>query len=118
MDIAKLEAFISEKMTATRLPGLSIALLKGEEVVYSHGFGLVDLERRRAATPQTLYGAASITKSFAAISILQLAEKGMLKLSDPVERFLSCPIKSKDAPIRIEHLLTHTCGMPALGYIE
>ena len=77
MDTAKLEAFISEKMSATRLPGLSIALVKGEEVVYSRGFGLADVERTRAATPQTLYGAASITKSFTAISILQLAEKGL-----------------------------------------
>src|SRR3954467_1403549 len=118
MDIAKLEAFVAGKISATRLPGLSIALVKGGEVVYSRGFGLADIERRRAATPQTLYGAASITKSFAAISILQLAEKGLLKLSDPVERFLPCPLKSKDAPIRIEHLLTHTSGIPALGYIE
>src|SRR4051812_21407594 len=119
MDTARLEAFILEKMSATRLPGLSIALLKDEQVVYARGFGQRDIARDLPVTPTTLFGAASITKSFIAIAILQLAEKGLLKLSDPIEKFLPCPLCSKsDEPIRIEHLLTHTSGTPALGYIE
>jgi CubicO group peptidase (beta-lactamase class C family) len=42
----------------------------------------------------------------------------LIKLTDPVEKFLPCPIKSTDGVVTIEHLLTHTSGMPALGYIE
>jgi CubicO group peptidase (beta-lactamase class C family) len=118
MNTARLEAFIFDKMAATRLPGLSIALIKGGEVVYARGFGLADIAKSRCATPQTLYGAASVTKSFVAIAILQLAEKGLLKLSDPVERHLPCPFTSKGEPVRIEHLLTHSSGTPTLGYIE
>ena len=113
--IAALESFIFDKMSSTRLPGLSIALVKGGDGVYARG---ADIARGRAATPDTLFGAASVTKSFVAIAILQLAEKGLLKLTDPVERYLPCPIPSKKGPIRIEHLLTHTSGMPGLGYIE
>src|SRR3954453_16821874 len=117
MDTPALESFIFEKMSATRLPGLSIALVKDGEVVYARGFGLADIARARPVTPNTLFGAASITKSFIGIAILQLAEKGLLKLSDPVERHVPCPLASKTAePIRIEHLLTHTSGMPALAY--
>jgi CubicO group peptidase (beta-lactamase class C family) len=118
MNTARLEAFIFDKMALTRLPGLSIALVHDGEVAYARGFGLADIARGRCATPQTIYGAASITKSFAAIAILQLAEKGLLKLSDPAEKFLPCPFKSKSEPVRIEHLLTHSSGYPALGYIE
>ena len=118
MDTTKLEAFIFDKMAATRLPGLSIALVRGSEVVYARGFGQANIERNRAATPQTLYGAASITKSFIAIAILQLVERGIIKLTDSVEKFLPCPIKSTDGVVTIEHLLTHKSGMPALGYIE
>jgi CubicO group peptidase (beta-lactamase class C family) len=119
MDATKLESFIFEKMSATRLPGLSIALVRGGDVVYARGFGHADIASGRSTKPETLFGAASITKSFVAIAILQLAEKGLLKLTDPVDRFVPVPFKSKTGePIRIEHLLTHTSGMPALGYIE
>ena len=119
MNTHALESFIFDKMSATRLPGLSIALVKGDDVVYARGFGHADIARGTSARPETLFGAASITKSFVAIAILQLADKGLLKLTDPVDRFIPCPFKSKTGePIRIEHLLTHTSGMPALGYIE
>ena len=118
MDTTKLESFIFDKMAATRLPGLSIALVRDGNVVYARGFGQADIEHNRAATPNTLYGAASITKSFVAIAILQLVERGLIKLGDPVEKFLSWPIKSTDGVVTIEHLLTHTSGLPALGYIE
>jgi len=118
MNTARLEAFIFDKMSATRLPGLSIAVVRDGKVVYARGFGQANIEKSRAATPQTLYGAASITKSFIAIAILQLAERGLIKLNDPVEEFLPCPIKSSDGVVTIEHLLTHTSGLPAIGYIE
>src|SRR5215212_9366825 len=118
MDIPKLESFIFDKMSATRLPGLSVALVKGDEIVYTRGFGQADIARGRPAKPETLYGAASVTKSFVAIAILQLAEKGLLKLSDPVEKHVTCPLRSTDGVITIEHLLSHTSGTPALAYIE
>jgi CubicO group peptidase (beta-lactamase class C family) len=118
MNVAGLESFVFDKMSATRLPGLSLALLKDDQVVYARGFGQADIARGRAATPHTLYGSASLTKSLTAIAILQLAEKGLLKLDDPVERFVESPIKSRRGAVRIEHLLAHTSGPPALGYIE
>ena len=118
MNIPTLESFIFEKMSSTRLPGLSIALVRDGQVVYARGFGLADIAAGRAATPETIFGAASVTKSFIAIAVLQLAEKGLLKLDDPVDRFVPWPIKSDKGTVRIEHLLAHTSGTPALGYIE
>src|SRR3954467_9560127 len=115
MNTTQLDAFIFDKMSATRLPGLSIPLVRGDDVVYSRGFGVADIEHGRAATPDTLFGAASLTKSFVAIAVLQLVERGLLKLSDPVEQITPCPIKSSRGVVRIEHLLTHTSGTPALG---
>src|SRR5687768_6996149 len=106
MDTAKLESFVFDKMASSRLPGLSLALVRDGQVVYARGFGLADIEKSRAAAPQTLYGAASITKSFVAIAILQLAERGLLSVSDPADKYVPCPIPSKRGPIRIEHLLT------------
>jgi CubicO group peptidase (beta-lactamase class C family) len=118
MNKAKLEAYIFDKMSSARMPGLSIALVKGDRVVYTRGFGLSDIAHGRAAEPETLYPAASITKSFTAVAILQLAQRGLLHLADPVGRHVRWPVKSAGGPVRIQHLLTHTSGLPALAYAE
>ncbi len=113
-----LEEFVRERMRRTRLPGVSLALVRGDEVLYARGFGFRDLERRLPATPSTAYGIGSITKSFTALAILQLCEEGKLSLDDPVEKFLPLKLRPFGEPIRIWHLLTHTSGIPALGYAE
>ena len=118
MDPRPLERFIFDRMAATRLPGLSIALVEGDEVRYARGFGLRDLENGLPATPDTLYSIGSVTKSFTALAILQLAERGLLDPQDPVERYLPFDIRPHGEVVRLEHLLTHTAGIPAIAYSE
>lgn len=113
-----LEEFVRERMRRTRLPGVSLALVRGDEISYARGFGFQDVERRVPAQPSTAYGIGSITKSFTAVGILQLAEEGKLRLDDPVEKFLPVRVRPFGEPIRIWHLLTHTAGIPALAYAE
>jgi len=106
------ESFIVEKMSEYRMPGLSITVVRGSEVVYSRGFGYRDLDVLAPATPATIYGIGSITKSFTALSILMLAERGLLDVHDPfnsIEWILhhhgSCPLwKSLNS---IEWILFH-----------
>ncbi|MDH7476952.1 MAG: serine hydrolase domain-containing protein, partial [Candidatus Bathyarchaeota archaeon] len=88
MDFSRLEDFIFEKMSKTHLPGLSIAIVKDGEVIYTRGFCFRDVEYSLRATPNTLYGIGSITKSFTALSIMQLAEKGKLSLEDSVSKYV------------------------------
>lgn len=118
MSFAKLEEFIFAKMSETKLPGLSVAIVKGDEVVWSKAFGFRDLERGLAATPHTLYGIGSVTKSFTALAIMQLAEQGKLKVNDPVDAYVPINIQPGGDPIRISHLLSHSSGIPALAYAE
>jgi CubicO group peptidase (beta-lactamase class C family) len=115
---AKLESFIFEKMAETKLPGLSAAAISGDKIVWERGLGFRDLASGLPATPHTLYGIGSITKSFTAIAILQLAEGGKLSLDDPVEKFLPISLRPSEEPILIRHLLSHSSGIPALGYAE
>ncbi|RLE31253.1 serine hydrolase [Candidatus Acetothermia bacterium] len=117
MDHRKLVEFAFEKVRETKLPGLSLALVRGDEVVWQGAMGLRDLERGLPATPHTLYGIGSVTKSFTALAIMQLAEEGKLSLDDPVEEYLPFP-RAQGVPPRIEHLLSHTSGIPALAYAE
>jgi len=117
-DFSKLENFIFEKMSKTHLPSLSATIVKDEEIVYSRGFGLRELEHGLRATPDTLYGIGSVTKSFTALSIMQLVEEGKLSLDDPVSTYVPLDLKSIEEPCRIWHLLSHASGMPALAYAE
>jgi CubicO group peptidase (beta-lactamase class C family) len=113
-----LEGFILEKVSETRIPGLSIALVKGSETIYQRGFGFRDLSSGLPATPRTLYGIGSVTKSFTAIAIMQLAEKGKLSLDDPIEKHVPLKLKPLGETVSIHHLLTHSSGIPALAYAE
>jgi len=117
-DFARLEGFIFEKMSKTHLPGLSIAIVKDGEIIYSRGFGFRDLEYGLRATPETLFGIGSVTKSFTALSIMQLMEEGKLSLDEPVSKYIPLDIKSGEEPIQIWHLLCHASGIPALAYAE
>ncbi|MEM3596717.1 MAG: serine hydrolase [Candidatus Bathyarchaeia archaeon] len=117
-EINKLEDFIFEKMSATHIPGLSIAAVKENETVYSRGFCFRDLEYGLRATPETLYGVGSVTKSFTALSIMQLAESGKLSLDDYVDKYIPLELKPMGAPVKVWHLLCHASGIPALAYAE
>jgi len=118
LDVAKLESFILSKMSSTRIPGLSIAIVKDGGVVYSRGFGFRDVEKGLAATPRTVYGIGSITKSFTAIAVLKLVEEGRLSLDDEVSKYVPLKLEAKGMPVRVHHLLTHSSGIPALAYAE
>jgi len=110
--------FIFEKMAETKLPGLSVAAVRGEEVVWKGAFGFRNLALGLPATPATLYGIGSVTKSFTALAIMQLAEQGKLSLDDPVEEYVPMKVRPGGEPIRIRHLMCHTSGIPALAYAE
>jgi CubicO group peptidase (beta-lactamase class C family) len=113
--VEKLESFILSKIMRYKMPGLSIAIMSSGELVYAKGFGFRDLEYSQPATPQTSYCVGSVTKAFTAAAIMQLVERGLVSLEDPVSRYVDV-IKSPE--VEISHLLTHTSGIPALGYAE
>jgi CubicO group peptidase (beta-lactamase class C family) len=110
-----IESYVPEAMREYRVPGLSVAVLKESNVVYVEGFGTRDLERGLPATPDTLYGIGSCTKSFVGVAIMQLCECGVLRLDDPVSKYIPLKIEAKKAPITVHHLLTHSSGLPNLA---
>jgi CubicO group peptidase (beta-lactamase class C family) len=112
----KLERFVAESMQQDHVPGLSLALVKDGQVVYARGFGARRLKDNAPATPDTLYGVGSCTKSFTALAIMQLAQQGKLSLKDPVRKQLpEFKVGKEENPITIHNLLTHSSGIPDLG---
>lgn len=74
--------------TALHIPGLSVAIAENQEIGFAGGFGLADLEREVAASADTPYHIASLTKPFAAAVIMKLVEQGLLALDTPVAEIL------------------------------
>jgi len=118
-DVAPLiEDFVLEKMGETKLPGLSLALIQDDRTLYARGFGFRDVDRGLPATPRTLFGIGSLTKSFTCLAILQLQEQRGLRVDDPVAKYLPLTITPRGEAVQLHHLMTHSSGIPALAYAE
>lgn len=116
LEVARwLEHNIPLYMEDARMPGFSIAVVDDGKTIYAEGFGLRDTRENLPATPDTLYGIGSITKSFVAIAIMQLVEEGKIRLDDPVSEHIPFELGLPDDPITIHHLLTHSLGVPSLA---
>jgi CubicO group peptidase (beta-lactamase class C family) len=113
--ITLLDLWLAERIAAGGAPGLSIAVVRDQELVWAKGYGFADLESRRPATPSTLYRLGSVTKLFTATAILQLRDDGKVALDDPVAQHLpELRIRNPfpdSQPVTLRHLLTQTSGL-------
>lgn len=107
----KIDAFARAALHDHKAVGLSIAVARGDQLLVAKGYGFADLAHQVPATADTVYRIGSITKQFTAVAILQLAERGRLQLSDDLRRYVP-EFPAKPQPITLEHLLTHTSGIP------
>lgn len=110
-----IDAWLPLKIQYDRIPALSVGIVHHGKLVYKRGFGLSDVESRELATPDTCYRIASISKTFTAVAIMQLAEHGKLNLDDKVHTHLpwfKAKTKHSDsANITIRQILSHTAGI-------
>ncbi|GAG82087.1 unnamed protein product, partial [marine sediment metagenome] len=109
----QLEQAIASMMNQYKVPGVSIACSVDDEIIYAKGFGARDLTKNLPATPHTLYGFGSNSKSYTALAIMQLVEEGKLKVEDPVNNYVPFKLGKKEKPITLHHLLSHSSGIPA-----
>ena len=113
--VAEFESHLDQLRTALRIPAFSASITRGADIVWAKGFGMADVEGAVAATPETEYHLASLTKPFASTVILQLVDEGKVSLDDPVSKFgiaLASP-----GVIRVRHLMSHTSeGEPGSHY--
>ena len=97
-------------------PGVVVGVVSDQKLVWSAGFGFADKKTRTPMTSATKFRIASHSKMFNAIAIMQLREQGKLRLEDPVSRHLPWlkykPVGDEDGEITIEHLITHSSGLP------
>ncbi|RXK62891.1 class A beta-lactamase-related serine hydrolase [Lacibacter luteus] len=106
----KAEAGIKTIMEENKVIGLSVAVVKKGKIIYTHSFGLKDVESNTALTDENIFRIASISKSFSATSIMQLVEAKKLSLDDDVSKLLGFTVRNPTFPqtvITLKMLLSH-----------
>lgn len=107
------DEYLPAKMQALHIAGATVAVVLGEQVAFSKGFGVADTERQIPVTPDnTLFVLGSLSKVFTWTAVMQLVERGMLDLDSDVNRYLDFSIPATFAqPITLHHLMAHNAGL-------
>jgi CubicO group peptidase (beta-lactamase class C family) len=109
-------AWMEGQLAYRGLPGVEVAIIHDQQLIWSHGFGWADIKGKVPMTAETKFRIASNSKLFTAIAIMQLREEGKLRLDDPVTKYLPWfklkPTADDDGEITIAQLLDHSSGMP------
>lgn len=94
-------------------PGGAVLIVKGEDILFSKGYGIADINTKELITTKTLFNLGSISKTFVANAILMLQENGKLAVEDSLLKYFP-DFKNKEIAqkVKIKHLLTHTSGLP------
>lgn len=113
---ALLDKWLDAQRAYGRIPGLTGAVVHDQDVIWQGASGFADIDRKLAASPSTLFSICSISKLFTSIAVLQLRDRGLVRLDDPVEKYLPWFDIKRTYPesgaITIEGLLTHASGLP------
>jgi CubicO group peptidase (beta-lactamase class C family) len=117
MNFSALDGIIEAQMQKHALPGVAIAIIDGDQVVYTQGYGFAD--HSQPMTPQTQMFIGSQSKSFTALAIAQLADQGLIDLDAPVQAYIPwfrVADQEASAKITIRHLLNHSSGLSDAGF--
>ncbi len=108
---------LADRMKQYNVRGLSIAIIRNYKVEWARGYGYADQEEQRPVTTETMFQAASISKSLNAVGVLKLVEEGKLRLDEDINKYLKSWHPAADSgKITIAHLLSHMAGLTVHGF--
>lgn len=117
---------LAEELESARVeahvPGMSIAIVSGDEVVFARGFGLAEVETERPADAETIYAIGSTTKAFTATLVGTLVDEGTLRWDDPASLHLpyfelAVRSEDQDAACTLRDLLSHRHGFARMSML-
>jgi CubicO group peptidase (beta-lactamase class C family) len=110
LDPALVQRVALEELQASKTPGAAVAVVLGDQVVFSHGYGLASVDTGAPLTPDMLFRLGSTTKMFTASAVVGLALEGKLDLNAPVSRYIS-GLDPTIGQLTANQLLSHTSGL-------
>ena len=118
--LEELDQRLADTFKKAKVPGVSVTIIEGGQIVLSKGYGYADLKTKRPVTPETVFRAGSISKSLTAIGVMMLVEEGKLSLDAKLAELMpelefDNPWETTD-PVRLVHLLEHTTGFDDITF--
>ena len=110
-DISSYQSYIDKAVNVWQFQG-SYLVAKGDSILFRGGIGFADPSDKRMNVPETKFLIASITKSFTAIAMLQLAERGLIKLEEDIAQYVDAYPSENRPTITVHDLLCHRSGIP------
>jgi CubicO group peptidase (beta-lactamase class C family) len=113
------DVWVNAHRRSARLPGLSIGIVRCQELVYARAFGLADRATSQPVTLETIYRIGSVTKVFTTTLLAILRDQGAVRLDDAAESYLPQGVRLPSdprgvRPMTLRHLATHSSGLPRL----
>jgi CubicO group peptidase (beta-lactamase class C family) len=120
VDQLELKAEIGHILNRWPAVGLAVGVVRNGRLAFFHGHGLADIASNTPVTKDTVFRIGSITKTFTAIALMQLRDRGLVDLDAPANDYLRAyrliPVKTNRRLATVRHLLTHTAGLPEVVY--
>lgn len=119
----QIQSFLDEAAAVSGVPGLSVAIVNGDETFYFSS-GYANREQEVPATENTLYELASVSKAFTATGILLLEEQGHLSMTDSIEKYLPGLTFQYEGEavemgaVTLNHFLYHTSGLTNVSHFQ
>ncbi|HKB92560.1 MAG TPA: serine hydrolase domain-containing protein, partial [Opitutaceae bacterium] len=113
---AAAEKILHDARVSMGMPGVAVAVVENGKIVWTFSDGMADLENNIPVTPHTVFRIASVSKTMAAMATMQVVEKGLVKLDEPIWTYVPWYPRKGNAVITVRHLLTHTSGIRHYHY--
>jgi CubicO group peptidase (beta-lactamase class C family) len=107
--LQQLRDYMEQVRNETGVPGISVAVAVGNEIVFSEGVGYAELDNRVPATGRTVHNVGSVSKVLAVVPLMQLVERGDVDLDAVIQTYLPY-YPEKRWPVTVRQILTHTSG--------
>src|SRR5262245_7899403 len=109
--VARIDSIVEAARAADKIPGVTLLVEHRGRTIVGRGYGMADVENEVPAGLETVYQIASLTKQFTSAAIMQLVERGKVRLDDDVRRFIP-ELRERRRVTTVHHLLSHTHGLP------
>jgi CubicO group peptidase (beta-lactamase class C family) len=107
LGLGTFEDSLTQLVEQSQLPGVAAGIVKNQKLIWARAIGYADIANKIPDSPTTLYRLASTSKPFAAVLIMQLAERGKLTLDTPMAKF-RVPPRHREKPTLVRQVLSHT----------
>ena len=115
IDDLDLKTSVTQILNRWPCAGLAVGVIADGGLAWFHGHGLADVGAKTPITEDTVFRIGSLTKTFTAIAVMQLWERGRVDLDAPANDYLRSfrlvPVQPHLRPATVRHLLTHTAGV-------